>query len=229
MATRLAGTAAAQWALTAAQTAWNAVTAAGAVVMNLLNTAFKANPILFIIGLVFALVVAFKTLWDNSAAFRDFFIGMWHGIQNVVGGVIDFIKSIWNGLPGFFQGIANTIGGIFSGIGNAIKNAFKTAVNIVVDLLNGAISAINLLIKGINLVPGINIPMIPKIPRMHTGGVVPGMLGSETMAVLQAGERIVPRGQGGNDGVTVTFAGDTDSALATAIQKLVRTRAIRFS
>jgi hypothetical protein len=36
----------------------------------------------------------------------------------------------------------------------------------------------------------------PQIPLMHTGGVVPGGMNQQSLAVLQGGERVTPRGQG---------------------------------
>jgi phage-related protein len=229
--TAFAQSAAAQWIMTAAQAAWNTVTAAGTVIMNLLNAAMKANPILFIVGLVFTLVAAFATLWQNSAGFRDFFIGMWNGIKTAVGAVIDWIKNAWNNIPAFFKGVVDAIGRVFSGIGNAISGAFKGAVNFVINGVNAIISGINLLIRGLNAVnPFDDIPSIPKIPKLHTGGVVPGMLGSEQLTMLQAGERVIPRGQAGNEGgATVTFGGDVDSAFASAFMKLVRSGDIQIA
>lgn len=233
MMTWLAGTTAAQWALNVAQTAWNGITAASAAVMKVLNAAFISSPIGWVILLIGGLVAAFVILWNKSAAFRDFFIGVWNGIKTVVGGVVDWIVSAWNGVITFFSQLPGKITGFFNGLGDGIKNIFKGAVNVVVDLLNKGIGLINSLIHGINNVSGIvgipAIPDIPRIPRLHTGGVVPGMLGSETMAILQAGERIVPRGQGGNGAGTVTFAGDVDSAFASAFMKLVDIGAIRFA
>ncbi|OLF07758.1 hypothetical protein BLA60_25860 [Actinophytocola xinjiangensis] len=219
----LSSTTAATWLVATAKTAWAAVTGAVSTAIAVLNAVIRANPIMFLVGLISVLVGAFMLLWNRSAAFRDFFIGIWNAIRGAVGSVVGWIKSVWAGLPGFFRGVVNGIVSIFSGIGNGIKNAFKGAVNFVIGILNTAINAINGLINGANLIPGINIPNIPQIPRLHTGGVVPGMIGSEQLAILQAGERVVPRGQGGGGGAaTVAFSGDVDSAFATAFMKLVR-------
>lgn len=223
--TRLMETAAAQAVMTAAQTAWNAVTTAGAAVMNLLNTAMRANPILFVVGLVAALVGAFILLWNKSEGFRNFFIGMWNGIKSVVGGVIGWIVGAWNGMLTFFSNLVTGIGNIFSGIGNAIRNAFKGAVNFVIDMLNGVIGFFNKIIYGINLInPFDDIPPIPKIPRMHSGGVVPGSPGQEVLAVLQAGERVSMSGQGGGNGgaVEIRVGPGADKGVAELINYLVR-------
>lgn len=224
--TKLTATAAAQWTLTAAQTAWNAVTEASAVAMKLLNAAFISSPIGWIVLGIGALVAAFVVLWNKSAGFRDFFIGVWRGIQDVVGNVVQWIKDTWNGMTTFFSNLVTGIGNIFKGIGDAIKGAFKTAVNFVIDILNSVIGFFNKIIYGINLVnPFDDIPSIPKIPKMHTGGVVPGMPGQEVLMTLQAGERVSTSSQGGGS-VRVTFAGNTSDAFATAFMELVRTGVI---
>jgi len=219
--TKLMGTAAAQGVLTAAQAAWNVVTEAGAVAMRLLNAAFVSSPIGWIVLAIGGLVTAFVLLWNKSAAFRDFFIGVWNGIKSVVGGVIDWIKGAWNGMLTFFSNLVTGIGNIFSGIGNAIKGAFKGAVNFVIDILNAVIGFFNKIIYGINLVnPFDDIPSIPKIPKMHTGGVVPGMPGQEVLMTLQAGERVSTSSQGG--GQQLVVAEGADGAVATMIMRLVR-------
>ena len=46
----------------------------------------------------------------------------------------------------------------------------------------------------------------PNIPYLHTGGIVPGMPGSDVLAVLQAGERVSPAGRGGGD-IHIHFEG----------------------
>jgi len=216
----IAATTAGTWAMTTAKAAWGSVTSGVTVAMGALNAVMRANPIMTVITIVGLLVAGFLLLWNKSEGFRNFFIGMWNAIKDVVGSVVTWIKNVWNGIPAFFTGIATTISNVFSGIGNAIKNAFRSALNFVIDLLNGAIWAINKLISGINAVPGVDIPHIPKIPKLHTGGRVPGLPGQEVLAVLQGGEHVSTSSQGGGGGATITFAGDVDSAFASAFMML---------
>lgn len=226
--TKLIATSAAQAVLNGVQVAGTAITSGLSTAMGVLNAVIRANPVLFLVGLISVLVGAFILLWNKSAGFRNFFIGMWNGIKNVVGGVVNWIKSIWNGLPGFFQGIGRTIGSIFSGIGNAIKNAFKSAINFVVDILNGGITGINFLIKGYNAIPfAPDIPLIPKIPKMHSGGIVPGETGTETLAILKAGETVDAHGNGGSKAIRVLPGGD--KAVSTLINYLARKGYLEFA
>lgn len=225
---KLIATSAAQAVLNGVQVAGTAITSALSTAMGVLNAVIRANPVMFLVGLIAVLVGAFILLWNKSAGFRNFFIGMWNGIKNVVGGVVNWIKSIWNGLPGFFQGIGRTIGNIFSGIGNAIKNAFKSAINFVVDILNGGISGINFLIKGYNAIPfAPDIPLIPKIPKMHSGGIVPGETGTETLAILKAGETVDAHGNG--DGKAIRVLPGGDKAISTLINYLARKGYLEFA
>jgi Flp pilus assembly pilin Flp len=202
---------------------WVVAIAAVTAGIWLLNIAMNANPIIMIISLIALLVGAFIYLWQNSAAFRDFWIGVWdaitgavmgawHGIQNawnalVAAGtaVVNALTGSWNAVWKFFTDFGTGVANIFTGVGNAIKNAIKGAINFVIGLINGAIGAINGLINGINLVPGVNIPHIPKIPKMHSGGIVPGAPGQEVLTILQAGEEVTPasRTKSGGGGDTI--------------------------
>lgn len=228
MWTKLVGSTAATWALTTAQTAWTAITRGAAIAMQFLNTAMRANPIMFVVGLVSVLVLAFLALWRRSEGFRNFFIGMWNGIKSTVGAVVDWVKGAWNGVADFFANFPDRIGKALGAIGGVFKSAFKGAVNIAIDVINWFIDRANDLIYGINLVnPFEDIPDIPKLSRMHTGGVVPGMPGQEVPMLLQAGERVSTSSQGGGGGA-LWISGNADSALASFLMSLERKGIIRW-
>lgn len=57
--------------------------------------AFVTTPIGWIILAVAALVAAFVYLWNHSAAFRDFFIGVWNAIKIAFWAVINAIVTAW--------------------------------------------------------------------------------------------------------------------------------------
>lgn len=198
----------------------------------LLNAALNANPIVLVITLVAALVAGLMILWTQSAAFRGFFISMWNGIRNTVGGVVNWIKNAFLGVVSFFAGIPERIGNALGRLGGIISGVFKGAANMAIDALNWMIDRLNSLINGVNGVLDVaglgGMPTIGHVSRLHTGGVVPGMPGEERLMMLQAGEKVTTSGQGGNGGATVTFAGNTDSAFATAFMRLVRTGEIQI-
>ncbi|MVB11184.1 Phage-related minor tail protein [Caprobacter fermentans] len=92
-------------AMGAAVIATNAVAAA----QWLLNAAMNANPIGILILAIGALVAAFVTLWNKSAAFRDFWNDMWQNIQE---GFKGFINGIIAGLNGLIDGLNAVIGAL---------------------------------------------------------------------------------------------------------------------
>ena len=233
MWTKLMATTAATATLGAIQTAWNAITAASTVAMSALNAAIRANPVLFLVGLLALLVGGFMILWNRSEGFRNFFIGMWNGFRSIVSSVVGWIVDRFNGLMSFFGGLPGRIGAALASVGGIVKNIFKGVVNTVVDALNWFLDhTLNWLIDRVNDVSGIvgipAIPRIPHIPRMHAGGVVPGAPGSERLIIAQGGEEITTRGQAGG-GQTVTFSGDLTNALAILIMKMINNGDIRIA
>jgi len=108
-----------------------------------LNAAVLANPMTWIvIGVAAAigvLVAGIYLLWKNWDAISAFIVGIW---QN-------------NVLP-FFMGVGTFFSGLWSGIVNGIKDGFFSAINWVLEKFNW-------LIEKANLIPGINIPLIPTI------------------------------------------------------------------
>lgn len=258
-----------------------AATIIGAIVaaLWLLNFALAANPVVLIAVGIAALVAGLVILWSKSAAFRDFFIDMWHGIQtafqmyfdiykrgfeiivdvfhmfvdifvagwnrastvfhmiidNIVGhftGTIQWITDRWNDFIGFFGSVARRIGEALSGVGRVIGDAFKGAFNVGIDAINFFINRANDAIYGINVVnPFSDVPYLPHIARLHSGGIVPGRPGAERLSILQAGETVLPVGFGNrpqSGAVQVTFVGNTDGAFGTAFMKLVRDGTIQL-
>lgn len=122
-----------------------------------------------------------------GTALNTFFANVkntWNLIKTALNGVIDFIRGVftgdwdraWNGVLQIFQAI-------FAYIGNIAKRP----LNSVIGMVNGAISGINTLIKGINNLPGVDIPTIGKIPYLAKGGV----LSSGSAIVGEAGPEIL--------------------------------------
>jgi phage-related protein len=149
----------------------------------------------------------------------------WNTVKRVVGDVGSFIKRIWGDVWGFLSGIFAKIGHAVGAVWDGLGNGLKAALNGVIWVLNRGIDGINFLIRGIDWLPGVNIGQIPHIPKLHTGGVVPGTAGSEMLTILQAGERVIPAtgGQAAAGGTaTVKVLPGADQAVATMIMQLVR-------
>lgn len=170
-------------------------------------------------------------IFDKIKGFFEgsIFLGMFAGvIQNfenileaakrIFGGIIDLIKGVFTGdWKRAWEGIKNIFGGIFDGL-YAVAVA---PLNLIIGALNGLISGVNLVIKGLNKIKlpdwdilgslagkGININPIGKIPYLAKGGdLLEGMAmvaeaGPELL--LQQGNRtkVVPLTESGGSNQT---------------------------
>ena len=139
------------------------VTKAQTVAQTALNAVMSANPIGLIIALVAGLVVAFIALWNKSEAFRNFFIGMWENIKEVVSvawdGITGFfskawdsITAMWGNLTSFFSGLWDGVKSVFSTIADWFNtNVFQPIINFfqpVIDFYRTAFDIILELAKG---------------------------------------------------------------------------------
>ena len=135
--------------------------------------------------------------WDYIkgifSAVKTFFVSKWNDIKSVFSSVAtwfsgifskawDGIKSAFSKVKDFFTGIWDTIKGIFSKVGTAIadaisgavKKAVNTVLSLAIKIINGFISAINLAIGVINLIPGVDIKKLDKmeVPKLARGGII---------------------------------------------------------
>lgn len=202
----------------------------------LLNAAMDANPVILLISLFAGLVIGLMILWEKSAGFRDFFIGIWKDITSQFWGFIDFIKSVWNGLVDFFTKttFGKIIGNIFRAVGDAV-GAVIDAIGWLIDRIKGAIDwlsdAVDMAMKLIGVTgTGHVTTSKPKVkpPRHHSGTVVPGFPGSEQMAILQAGEKVTPRGQSGGGGGTLALRDGASQGAADFISEMFRIGAVQL-
>lgn len=94
-----------------------------------LNAVLAANPILLIVAAIAALVAGFIYLWNNCESFRNFWIGLWNGIKNIVSTVVEGIKK-------FFSGLIENIKKIFSSIGKWFSDKFNEAKDAIVNVFS---------------------------------------------------------------------------------------------
>lgn len=180
----------------------------------LLNAAMDANPVaLIVIGIValiaIVVVIATKTTW-----FQTLWKAAWGGIKTAA-------LDVWNWMKGF-PGMLVTA---MKDVGNIILAPYKFAFNMIADVWNNTVGKLSFHIP--SWVPGIGGDgfSMPKIPKFHSGGIIPGAPGSEMLAILQAGERVTPAGGGGSGGSATVYAGDAvTAAVVAAIRDVIATR-----
>lgn len=166
-------------------------------------TFISSHPLLIILGLITLAVIYLisQTDWFQQVATRVF---NWVGnlVKTVFHASINFVVGLWQNLVAFVEDLPARIGRAFAGLGGIIAAAFKAGLNFAIELLNRGIDVINRLIYGVNLInPFGDIPNIPHIPRLHTGGVFHAEGGrGEGLALLRDGERVSAPGQGGGGG-----------------------------
>lgn len=112
---------------------------------------------------------------------------------------------------GLVSGAVRGLGDIFSSIWPGIKAVINGILGGLEFIGNAAIKVVAAPISLLNKIPGVSsiVPNVPNIrlPRLHTGGVFPGVGGREGLALLQAGEMITPRGQNAGGGITINVGG----------------------
>lgn len=114
-------------------TGTSAGTAAGGMTLLGSAIAFITGPIGLTIGIIIALGVAFKNLWDISEKFREFWINLWEEVKQAPKYALDGIKedlqawedlgkqimdNLWSGLKDAWQGIQDWFSEKFSFITN---------------------------------------------------------------------------------------------------------------
>lgn len=166
----------ATWAQNAAQAALNVITQIGTALQSALNFVMSMNPIALVIIAIVALVAAFVLLWNKCEGFRNFFINMGEAIKNGIKTAVGFITNIFGTVVSFINNkVIQPISGFFSNLWSGISGGVKAMVNVVIGALNGMIKGFlapfNLLIDGLNLIPGVNIKKLSfQIPTLASGG-----------------------------------------------------------
>ncbi len=210
--------------VTAAQWAWNAAQAAS-------PTTWIVIGIIALIAVI--VLIATKTTWfqdiwkaawgwikDTAAAvgvwFRDvlwgvYIKGTWEGIVAGVLWLKDMVvlqfTTLWKAIQqvgGWFTSIVDGIKSTFSKVTSFIVAPFKAAFNMVSDAWNNTVGKLSWTVPGWVPLVGGNSISAPKLPKFHQGGTVPGSMGQEVLAVLQAGETVSRTGSGSWDNVNVT-------------------------
>lgn len=170
---------------------------------------------------------SFGILGDLLNGFFAAFSGIWDGIKQIFGGIIDFIAGVFTGnWSQAWEGIKS----IFKGIFDALVGIAKAPLNLIIGIINGLITGINFLVKGLNKIKfnipdwvpaiggksfGFNIPEIGKIPYLAKGGVlsngsaIVGENGAEILTNVGGKSVVQPLSASGNT------AGNLDTIVST--------------
>lgn len=189
---------------------------------NIVRTALN-NLVPFIVGAISKLP---GLIWDAISSIPGMFAEMWSLVVNdpyVRKGLFDFLTAPFRMILDFLAGLPPKIANVARGMWDGISQAFKDAINTIIRGWN----SLKFTVPSIDLGPlgkigGFTVGT-PNIPLLHTGGVVPGIPGTDVLAMLQAGERVLPSGSDGgtrtvniNLNVTVTSPDGTVSELDAA-------------
>lgn len=120
-------------------------------------------------------------------------------VTTAIGWVKDALSDVWDWIQNNWDDLANILTTPFLGAFRLISRAWNSTVG-------GFGFEIPSWVPGL----GGNSFKLPRMPTFtfHTGGVFPGVAGREGLALLQAGETVIPRGQGGDGGgVVINVAG----------------------
>lgn len=183
---------------------------------RLLNLAFVASPIGWIVLGIGALVAVIVLIATKTDWFQRAWGASWKWIKAAAIDVWDWLKQ----LPGW-------IGSAFGRIAGFISTPYRVAFNLIADAWNHTIGRLHFTLP--SWIPGIggNSISVPNLPHFRSGGTVPGGIGEEVMAVVHGGEKITQAGQGDAGATVVQLprgALMTSDALVAAIGSVTRGR-----
>lgn len=153
-------------------------------------------------------------------------------VRNAWASLVADARSRWTGFQDWVRRGADSVAGFFDNLGNRITGAFRRAFNAAASMYNRTIGALSYNLP--SFLGGGSFSM-PKIPTFHTGGLVPGQAGQEVLAVLQAGERVIPANSvrhdnaGSRGGSRVVLEVRGDGEVAAFINKMIRTGQIQIA
>ncbi|MER7725516.1 hypothetical protein [Streptomyces sp. NPDC096323] len=135
--------------VTKAMTLFGVAMTVGSVVMTGINTAMKANPLGFVLGIVTPLVALLIDYAMNSATGQKV-------IQEVFRGALDMFRAVWafmgpiihswvKNVSEVFEGVQRTVGSVLKTIGSGLRAGFEgarsaisTATRAVTSVVKGA-------------------------------------------------------------------------------------------
>lgn len=186
------------------------------VAQKLLNTAMKLNPIGLVITAIALLAAGLIYAYKKSETFRNIVNGAFGAVKSVAQSVFGWISNNWKTITNILLAPfalvvkpiwkhRDSILGAIKAVPGAIKGFMKNVAGFITAPFRAAFDGIRSAWNNTLGGKGFSFPGIAgkgafsfSIPYFHTGGIVPGGLGSESLAVLRAGERVTSTSGGGS-------------------------------
>lgn len=184
---------------------WNAIlTGISVIVQNISN---------YLTSMWNVIATTASTVWNwiksilinTWNAIKTASLSVWNTIKNTMITTWDTIKStassVWNGLKttimtpvnlikdqvaSAFEGMKSTALNAWEGL----KSGMKSVINGVISMINRFINSFNSPAKLLNKIPNVDVPQIPTIPMLASGGK---MFGSGYAIVGEAGPELVQK------------------------------------
>ena len=118
---------------------------------------------------------------------------VWEGMKNVVSGAFNGMMTAFNFIFSPFKtalemGVRN-IKTTFDTVTSGLGSGFSTAFGAIKNAWNSTLGGKSITMPDLPGLPGRG--QTYRFPTLHTGGIVPGPIGKEVMAKLQAGEAVL--------------------------------------
>ena len=141
--------------------AWGGVCAFFQDIWNGIVTIFSA-----VVGFY---ISVYKAAWDGVCKIWDglatFFKGVFDSVFNIVSNVFSnigsIISNVFSNIQNAWSGLTDFVGGIVGGI----SDAFNVVIQGVKNAINFVTSGVNSAIDIINMIPGVEIGLIPQLAR----------------------------------------------------------------
>lgn len=195
-------------AQTVAQKAAAVSTKIWAAAQWLMNTSMYGFPLVWIIAAIVAVIAIIVLIAKKTDWFSQAWGAAWKFVRRAASDAWNFIKQI----PGW-------IGTAFSKVAGFIMAPYRAAFNGIARAWNNTVGRLSFSFP--SWIPGVGGKgfSVPNLPTFHAGGVVPGVVGTTTVAALQAGERVSSVASSGGGG-TITIVSE-GTRVADALVDLI--------
>lgn len=101
-------------------------------------TTLAGGPLILIPALIGAIVAAVIYLWNTSETFRNFVLGLWAKIQEIVAGAVEVFKNLGAAFASIWQDIVKTATNVW----NTLKSVVSAGATAVKDIATRIFTAI---------------------------------------------------------------------------------------